>query len=89
MRLLQMSVGWKLRATEDDFQAALAAHQREPKHRSLLFAWLLETIADEITRAVADGTFTMRALAQALHTQEPCRHPQIEMINSWAARPHP
>ena len=85
-RLLRMSAGCKEHATEERFQAALAATRPALKHRSILFAWLLETNIVELYLALSEGAFTMRTLAQGLHTQELYGHPRIKMINSQAER---
>ena len=88
LRLLRMSSGWKERVTEKRFHAALQATKRESRHRTVLSAWLLETTLVELDRTLAEGAFTTRELAQALHTQELNRHPRIKLINSYAARRH-
>ena len=86
LRLLRMSTGWIERVTEERFQAALRATDQESRHHTVLIAWLLETTFVELDRALADGAFTARDLARALHTQGLNRHPRIKMLNSHAAR---
>ena len=86
VRLARLSAGRRRRITEADLQAALDARRREPAHRRVLFAWLLETTASEINEAVTDGAFTMRRLATALHTQGLEHGPRVQTINTWAHR---
>lgn len=85
-RLARMSAGWRKRATEEDFQKALRATERDPAHRRLLLAWLLETTFDELDDAVHDGAFTMRRLAQALHIQGVNEGDHVQLVNVRAHR---
>ena len=55
LRLLRMSVGWTERVTEEHFQAALRATDRESRHRTVLAAWLLETTVQTVAQWRARG----------------------------------
>ena len=85
-RLARMSCGWRTAATVEAFLEALEATKKESKHRRLLSAWLTETTRDEIADSLRAGTFTMRKLATALHTQKVDTGHNVQLVNVWAKR---
>ena len=86
VRLARMSCGWQTPATVEAFLEALEATKKTSKHRRLLSAWLTETTYDEIAESLSEGTFTMRKLATALHTQNVATGHEVQLVNTWADR---
>ena len=89
-RLLLISVGCRVRFTEERFQAALAADHADSRHRAILSSWIKGTTSLEIIRIITEKGFTMHRLARAMHTQGRTRGPGTKLLNLWAAdRPRP
>ena len=86
VRLARMSCGWRTPTTVKKFLEALEATKQASRHRQLLWAWLTETTHDEITDSLWAGTFTMRKLATALHTQRVDTGHEVQLVNVWAER---
>ena len=86
VRLTRMSCGWQTPATIETFLEALKATEKSSKHHRLLWAWLIETTYDEIDESLSEGTFTMRKLATALHTQKVDSRHEVQLVNTWAER---
>ena len=66
-RLCSATCGWKNPATEAEFDEALRTEEPDSRQRNILDAWATEATPEEIFRAWADGTYTPRTLAAALH----------------------
>ena len=66
-RLCSATCGWKTPATEADFYRALQAEEPDSRQRNILDAWATEATPEEIFRAWAEGAYTPRTLAAALH----------------------
>ena len=66
-RLCSATCGWKNPATEAEFDEALRAEEPDSRHRNILDAWATEATPEEVFRAWAEGAYTPRTLAAALH----------------------
>ena len=66
-RLCRATCGWKQAATPAEFQTALGAHEPDSRQRNILDAWATEATPEDIFRAWAEGAYTPRTLAAALH----------------------
>lgn len=66
-RLAAATCGWKTPATEGEFYEALRAGEPTSRERNILDAWATEATSEELFRAWAEGAYTPRRLAAALH----------------------
>ena len=66
-RLCSATCGWKTPATEAEFYRALRTEEPDRRQRNILDAWATEATPEEIFRAWAEGAYTPRTLAAALH----------------------
>ncbi len=66
-RLCRATCGWKKPATEVEFDQALRAEQPDSRQTNILDVWATEATPEEVFRAWAEGVYTPRVLAAALH----------------------
>lgn len=67
VRLCAATVSWKTPASAAEFQRALAAERPTLREVNILDAWVTEATPVEIFEAWAEGAYTPRTLAAALH----------------------
>ena len=86
-RLCRATCGWKQAATPAEFQTALGAHEPDSRQRNILDAWATEATPEDIFRAWAEGTYTPRTLAAALHRAGLARSKASKFLNNFDQEP--
>lgn len=66
-RIGSSCAAWKQVPTPEEFYEAFHADEPDERQRSIISMWMQEATNDQIILAWAEGVYTMRDLARAIH----------------------
>lgn len=84
-RLRASGAGWREKPEPEEFYAAIRAAAPSRRQRRLLACWLQEATREDFLYAWAEGVYTWRLLAAAIHRAGEQTRPRCADINTLAA----
>ena len=84
-RLRASCAGWREKPEPEEFYAAIRAPAPSRRQRRLLACWLQEATREDFLYAWAEGVYTWRLLAAAIHRAGEQTRPRCADINTLAA----
>ena len=82
-RLLGSScAGWRRKPRPEEFHDAVRANRPSPRERQLIRTWLQEASREDFLYAWAEGVYTWRELARAVHAAGEQTSPRCADINT-------
>ena len=84
-RLTRSCAGWTRQPTAAEFYRAVRSTRPDARQREILYVWGSEAEWHEILAAHAEGAYTLRDLAEALHRCGYGRLAASEAMNRWSA----
>ena len=84
-RLRASCAGWREKPEPEEFYAAVRAAAPSRRQRRLLACWLQEATREDFLYAWAEGVYTWRLLAEAIHRAGEQTRPRCADINTLAA----
>lgn len=84
-RLTRSCAGWTRQPTATEFYEAVRSTRPDARQREILYVWGSEAEWHEILAAHAEGAYTLRDLAEALHRCGYRRLAASEAMNRWSA----
>ena len=84
-RLTRSCAGWSRQPTAAEFYEAVRSTRPDARQREILYVWGSEAEWHEILAAHAEGAYTLRDLAEALHRCGYRRLAASEAMNRWSA----
>ena len=84
-RLRASCAGWREKPEPAEFYAAIRAKAPSRRQRRLLACWLQEATREDFLYAWAEGVYTWRQLAEAIHRAGEQTRPRCADINTLAA----
>ena len=83
-RLRSSTAGWVERPTSKEFYDAVRAKEPTSRQAAIVHTWLQEADREDMIEAWAEGAYTWRGLAQAIHRAGLERTPRCSDINGLA-----
>ena len=83
-RLRSSCAGWQEKPTSEEFYDAIRAREPTTRQVDLIHTWLQEGEREELLEAWAEGVYTWRELARAIHRAGLERTPRCADINTLA-----
>ena len=74
--------GWRRRPRSEEFYDAVHADRPTPRERQLIRTWLQEASREDLLYAWAEGAYTWRELARAVHATAEQTSPRCADINT-------
>ncbi len=84
-RLRASCAGWREKPEPEEFYAAIRAPVPSRRQRRLIACWLQEATREDFLYAWAEGVYTWRLLAEAIHRAGHHTRPRCADINTLAA----
>ena len=84
-RLCTSCAGWREKPEPEEFYAAIRAPTPSRRQRRLIACWLQEATREDFLYAWAEGVYTWRLLAAAIHRAGHDTRPRCADINTLAA----
>ncbi len=84
-RLRASCAGWREKPGPEEFYAAIRAPAPSRRQRRLIACWLQEATREDFLYAWAEGVYTWRLLAEAIHRAGEHTRPRCADINTLAA----
>ena len=84
-RLRASCAGWREKPEPEEFYAAIRAPVPSRRQRRLIACWLQEATREDFLYAWAEGVYTWRLLAGAIHRAGEHTRPRCADINTLAA----
>ena len=84
-RLRASCAGWRKKPEPEEFYAAIRAAAPSRRQRRLIACWLQEATREDFLYAWAEGVYTWRQLAEAIHKAGEQTRPRCADINTLAA----
>lgn len=81
-RLGSSCAGWRRKPGPEEFYDAVRASRPSPRERQLIRTWLQEASREDLLYAWAEGVYTWRELARAVHAAEEQTSPRCADINT-------
>ena len=83
-RLRASCAGWREKPEAEEFYAAIRSAAPSRRQRRLLVCWLQEATREDFIYAWAEGVYTWRLLARAIHRAGEHTRPRCADINTLA-----
>ncbi|MYH30880.1 MAG: hypothetical protein F4018_19820 [Acidobacteria bacterium] len=81
-RLGSSCAGWRRKPRPEEFYDAVRASRPSPRERQLIRTWLQEASREDFLYAWAEGVYTWRELARAVHAAGEQTSPRCADINT-------
>ena len=81
-RLRSSCAGWQEKPTSEEFYDAIRATEPTPRQVDMIRTWLQEGEREELLEAWAEGAYTWRELARAIHRAGLEQTPRCADINT-------
>ena len=88
-RLRASCAGWREKPEPEEFYAAIRAAAPSRRQRGLLACWLQEATREDFLYAWAEGVYTWRLLAEAIHGRGSRHGPAAPTSTRWRRHERP